>query len=291
MPQEKMILYPQLFWACLALLHTDFVHIYSSALTLLSKVMEKVDLGDPIKSQVLLSCLPISPSKTEALEPGEASGEVPPPFRGLQPLVLKGLTSSVSHGLALEIFIQLLAVPCDTVVGIDGSTRVVLQVVGLLPWLAVLLEKDGDGEGTGLQEGEMKRGMDVAYDLGNYCMGQNCFVRSLLPTFLEVQLFQNPLNLLLPFSGSGQCFLSLLQRTAFFTSGLHLQSNFSSLPNHNARNRHFSNFSSSQAAGKGTYAVPSYYPLHLSLSTGQWGYQSKSSPTPLLCDISLFGIS
>jgi len=34
MEPEKVILYPQLFWGCVAMMHTDYVHIYCQVLEL-----------------------------------------------------------------------------------------------------------------------------------------------------------------------------------------------------------------------------------------------------------------
>ena len=140
MPAQKMILYPQLFWACLALLHSDFVHVYASALTLLTKVIDRINFNDATHTQVLLSCIPGQgrSSQEEGLLYGD--NDSPPPFEGLQPVILKGLISAVSHDLAIDILSRLNSLSCDPIVGLDSVNRVVLQCVGLLPWLSLLLE-------------------------------------------------------------------------------------------------------------------------------------------------------
>jgi hypothetical protein len=69
---EKMILYPHMFWGCVALLHTDFVPIYSQALQLLTAVMDRLAFHDKTTQNVILSSRPTTAA------PPTFSGAVPP---------------------------------------------------------------------------------------------------------------------------------------------------------------------------------------------------------------------
>jgi len=57
---EKMILYPHVFWGCVALLHTDFVHAFRRALELLSRVIQRLSFQDRTTENVLLASMPDS---------------------------------------------------------------------------------------------------------------------------------------------------------------------------------------------------------------------------------------
>ena len=129
MAAEKMILYPQMFWGCVALLHTDLVHVYTHALLLLGKVVERLNFADATAENVLLSSMP---------SPGE--GEEREESQGVQLLLLKGLLSSASHGAAIEVLSRLTLLTCDRILG-PAATRLLLHCVGLLPWMCLQLER------------------------------------------------------------------------------------------------------------------------------------------------------
>ncbi|WOL05340.1 hypothetical protein Cni_G14068 [Canna indica] len=155
MEPEKVILYPQLFWGCVAMMHTDFVYIYCQVLELFSRVIDRLSFRDQTTENVLLSSTPRdefdtfnydapelqrdeSRSGRESL-PSE-SGKVPA-FEGVQPLVLKGLMSTVSHGSAIEVLSRMTVPFCDSIFG-SQETRLLMHITGLLPWLALQLTKD-----------------------------------------------------------------------------------------------------------------------------------------------------
>ncbi|WOL05337.1 hypothetical protein Cni_G14065 [Canna indica] len=58
MEPEKVILYPQLFWGCVAIMHTDFVYIYCQVLELFSRVIDRLSFRDQTTENVLLSSTP-----------------------------------------------------------------------------------------------------------------------------------------------------------------------------------------------------------------------------------------
>ncbi|KAG6481412.1 hypothetical protein ZIOFF_058013 [Zingiber officinale] len=155
MEPEKVILYPQLFWGCVAMMHTDFVYIYCQVLELFSRVIDRLSFRDQTTENVLLSSMPrdefdiysCDTAEIHSLEtrsgreslPSE-SGKVPA-FEGVQPLVLKGLMSTVSHDSAIEVLSRMTVPFCDSIFG-SQETRLLMHITGLLPWLALQLTKD-----------------------------------------------------------------------------------------------------------------------------------------------------
>ncbi|ERN09549.1 protein furry homolog-like [Amborella trichopoda] len=154
MEPEKVILYPQLFWGCVALMHTDFVHIYAQALGLFARVIDRLSFRDRTTENVLLSSMPrdeldssssdlsrldsrgYDSTMAQKEEQGRVSGL--PAFEGVQPLVLKGLMSTVSQGPAIEVLSRITLHSCDSIFG-DSETRLLMHITGLLPWLCLQL--------------------------------------------------------------------------------------------------------------------------------------------------------
>ncbi|XP_076925725.1 uncharacterized protein LOC143588657 [Bidens hawaiensis] len=71
---------------------------------------------------------------------GPSSGKVPA-FEGVQPLVLKGLMSTVSHGVSIEVLSRITVHSCDSIFG-DPETRLLMHITGLLPWLCLQLNQE-----------------------------------------------------------------------------------------------------------------------------------------------------
>ncbi|MQL80737.1 hypothetical protein Taro_013196 [Colocasia esculenta] len=155
MEPEKVILYPQLFWGCVAMMHTDFVHVYCQVLELFARVIDCLSFRDRTTENVLLSSMPrdeletngsylVELERMESRTGGEPSlpesGKVPA-FEGVQPLVLKGLMSAVSHGSAVEVLSRITVPSCDSIFG-SGETRLLMHITGLLPWLILQLTSD-----------------------------------------------------------------------------------------------------------------------------------------------------
>lgn len=151
MEPEKVILYPQLFWGCVAMMHTDFVHVYCQVLELFSRVIDRLSFRDRTIENVLLSSMPrdeLDSGDIGDLQRMESRGyDLPvtsgnlPAFEGVQPLVLKGLMSTVSHGVAIEVLSRITVHSCDSIFG-DRETRLLMHITGLLPWLCLQLSKD-----------------------------------------------------------------------------------------------------------------------------------------------------
>ncbi|KAL0431807.1 UNVERIFIED_CONTAM: hypothetical protein Sradi_0806700 [Sesamum radiatum] len=117
MEPEKVILYPQLFWGCVAMMHTDFIHVYCQVLELFSRVTDRLSFRDTTTENVLLSSMPRDELDTSASDSSDfqrmdsrnisdasLSTAKVPTFEGVQPLVLKGLMSTVSHGVSIEAY-------------------------------------------------------------------------------------------------------------------------------------------------------------------------------------------
>ncbi|CAD6248814.1 unnamed protein product [Miscanthus lutarioriparius] len=186
MEPEKVILYPQLFWGCVALMHTDFVHIYCQVLELFCRVIDRLTFRDRTTENVLLSSMPRdefdingyasdlhrleSRTTSERLLSVAETGKVPA-FEGVQPLVLKGLMSTVSHGSAIEVLSRITIPTCDSIFG-SPETRLLMHITGLLPWLGLQLTREREvpslGSASPLQE-QNQKAYYVASNISVWC--------------------------------------------------------------------------------------------------------------------------
>ncbi|KAJ7549297.1 hypothetical protein O6H91_07G048400 [Diphasiastrum complanatum] len=188
MEPEKVILYPQLFWGCVAILHTDFVHVYVQVLELFARVIDRLSFHDQTAEQVLLSNMPrdefddslpdreLSHLDSKEFDTGikDSNGMVAdkaPVFEGVQPLVLKGLMSTVSHTTAIEVLSRITLHSCDRIFG-DSDTRLLMHIVGLLPWLGLQLVKGHSpllpGFDSPLQQ-QYQKACSVAANIAQWC--------------------------------------------------------------------------------------------------------------------------
>ncbi|KAM0835403.1 hypothetical protein ACQ4PT_062965 [Festuca glaucescens] len=186
MEPEKVILYPQLFWGCVALMHTDFVHIYCQVLELFCRVIDRLTFRDRTTENVLLSSMPRdefdvngfssdlhrleSRTTSERLLSVTETGKVPA-FEGVQPLVLKGLMSSACHGSAVEVLSRITIPTCDSILG-NPETRLLMHIMGLLPWLGLQLTMEASSSlgssASPLQEQNQKV-YYVASNISGWC--------------------------------------------------------------------------------------------------------------------------
>lgn len=206
MEPEKVILYPQVFWGCVAMLHTDFVHVYTQVLELFARVLDRLSFNDQTAENVLISNMPRSEvergqddrelgrldskgfylSGDKAFESPSMQGfdaktssdrtkeekeiEKGPTFEGVQPLVLKGLMSTVSHASAIEVLSRITLHSCDQIFG-NSDTRLLMHIVGLLPWLCLQLRKEentGSLDTSPLQQ-QLQKARSVAANLAQWC--------------------------------------------------------------------------------------------------------------------------
>nr|XP_043633528.1 protein furry homolog-like [Erigeron canadensis] len=150
---EKVILYPHLFWGCVAMMHTDFVHVYCQVLELFARVIDRLTFSERTTEHILLSSMPRDELDHSAVDHDfqrmdshcsddcSPSGRKVPVFEGVQPLVLKGLMSTVSHDISIEVLSRLTIPSCDLIFG-EHETRILMHITGLLPWLCLQLEPE-----------------------------------------------------------------------------------------------------------------------------------------------------
>ena len=125
LPAKKLVLLPQLFWGCVATLHTPFVLLYDRALTLTLELVTRLSLEDPYTQQVLFATMP------RAWDP---------PFKGIQPLIMRGLLSPVTHALCRKALHAICNLPCAVIFDATPA-RILMNIAGQLPWM--LLNYDG----------------------------------------------------------------------------------------------------------------------------------------------------
>lgn len=178
MEPEKVILYPQLFWGCVAMLHTDYVHIYTQVLELFARVIDHLSFQDRTIENVLLSNMPKDDyERTYQHEAGGQEDEAgpdkvkPPLFEGVQPLVLKGLMSPLSHGSAIEVLSRITLDSCDCILG-SSETRLLMHIVGVLPWLCLQLQHEQTSTAYGFEPSlphQYQRACLVAGNIAEWC--------------------------------------------------------------------------------------------------------------------------
>ncbi|XP_057768555.1 uncharacterized protein LOC130988663 isoform X1 [Salvia miltiorrhiza] len=185
MEPEKVILYPQLFWGCVAMMHTDFIHVYCQVLELFSRVIYRLSFRDTTTENVLLSSMPRDELDTSTSDGPEfqrmesrigsevsSSTAKVPAFEGVQPLVLKGLMSTVSHGVSIEVLSQITVPSCDSIFG-DAETRLLMHITGLLPWLCLQLSQDAvAGPASPLQQ-HYHKACAVATNIAIWCRAKS----------------------------------------------------------------------------------------------------------------------
>ena len=124
LPKDKIIMFPQLFWSPVAILYSNLEHEFFYALNLLSEIIQKIDLNDPLCQKALLASMP---------------GDWRPAFQGLQPLLLRGLTSATSEETTRQMLTRLYTITCDALV--DGSRgRLLYSLLAALPYLLAHFE-------------------------------------------------------------------------------------------------------------------------------------------------------
>lgn len=167
------------------MMHTDFVHVYCQVLELFSRVIDRLSFRDRTTENVLLSSMPRDEPDNSVgdgpefqrmesrnmCEPSPSSGKVPA-FEGVQPLVLKGLMSTVSHGVSIEVLSRITIHSCDSIFG-DAETRLLMHITGLLPWLCLQLSQDTVvGPASPLQQ-QYQKACSVAGNLSIWCRAKS----------------------------------------------------------------------------------------------------------------------
>lgn len=189
MEPEKVILYPQLFWGCVAMLHTDYVHIYTQVLELFARIIDRLSFRDQTTENVLLSNMPkdeyvknlqekdLGRLDSRGYDIGRKEDDVgtdrakAPNFEGVQPLVLKGLMSTLSHASAIEVLSRITLDSCDCILG-SSETRLLMHIVGMLPWLCLQLQNEQNSSIFGFEsplQQQYHRACFVAGNISDWC--------------------------------------------------------------------------------------------------------------------------
>jgi hypothetical protein len=103
---DQLSQYPQLFWACAAAMQSCNVLEFKEALNVIKSMLETLDWTRSELYDVLIAHQP--PSMISK-------------FDGVQPLVLKGLSSSVTESLTLEVLQRLITLRNDSFVDASGG--------------------------------------------------------------------------------------------------------------------------------------------------------------------------
>jgi len=101
---ENLLTFPQLFWTTCACLESINECEFLEAVGMLNEFLDKLDFHDPRVRRILCEG---QPSKWDGL------------FEGLQPLLYKGLRSSVCLDLTLSTLEKLVQLPSDNLIGND----------------------------------------------------------------------------------------------------------------------------------------------------------------------------
>lgn len=128
---ESLVTFPPLFWSTCACLESINEREFLEALEMLDVWLTKVDFGSPHVRRTL----------TEG-QPAQWDG----PFEGLQPLLYKGLRSSLCWQPTLDIIDKLIQLPSDGLVGDDD--RVLFALLANFPRFLHELDSGFPSEGA-----------------------------------------------------------------------------------------------------------------------------------------------
>lgn len=126
---EDLIQYPQLFWTTSACLDTIFEQEFQESLTMVDRLLNKLNLSDPAVMKLF-----------QENKPQKWEGE----FEGLQPLVYKGLRSSTCLDHSLEMLERMIKLPSSPLIGDD--TRLLFTLLANLPRYLYRFEDDMTGQ-------------------------------------------------------------------------------------------------------------------------------------------------
>jgi hypothetical protein len=159
MGKSRPILFTPLFWLCVALLHTDHVHMYVHALQLLRAVIDRMDMDNDAVQNVIWATKPMKLS-AELYRTVTDETKKMTITASVQTLVLRSLTHPLAEPLGLDLltrFTPLLAHQSDSTVAsvlfdplehdfdeqstlsssIHIQRRLLMNVMGLLPRLCL----------------------------------------------------------------------------------------------------------------------------------------------------------
>ncbi|PWN23960.1 hypothetical protein BCV69DRAFT_279866 [Microstroma glucosiphilum] len=117
--EDQQHLFSQTFWAAVACLSTVNEGEFEVAIDMLDGLLDKLDIGEPEVISLLLSKLP------EGWE-GERGA--------IQPLVLRGLRSSVTSATSFKVLSRLAKIQDCTLIDASPDDRLAFLFVNALPW-------------------------------------------------------------------------------------------------------------------------------------------------------------
>ncbi|KAM5373725.1 hypothetical protein ACJZ2D_006896 [Fusarium nematophilum] len=159
---ESLLNFPQLFWTTCACLESINEREFLEAVEMLNKFLSKLDLGLPNVRRVLAEGQPV---RWEGL------------FDGVQPLLHKGLRSSLCWQPTLDTMDKLVQLPSDGLIG--DETRLFFSLLANFPRFLNELEKPSLGEeavrtATLLLEESDRQGLaSIALALHDYVSGKH----------------------------------------------------------------------------------------------------------------------
>ena len=113
---SDLLRYPQLFWATCACLNTRYEREFVETLEMTEKLLEKVNLGDPVVIKLLQDAKPQAWQGT---------------FEGIVPLLYKGFKSATCLGKTLSVVDKAALLPDNELVG--NQARLLFGVLASLP--------------------------------------------------------------------------------------------------------------------------------------------------------------
>lgn len=116
---QKIVAFPQIFWAVAACLHSPYEQEYLEALCMLECILDKVNLDDENVADTLLGLFP---------EGWQGS------FVGLQPLLMQGFRSTTTEPFVLQILNRLTTVGSDKLID-NGGGRLLFSTLANMPRL------------------------------------------------------------------------------------------------------------------------------------------------------------
>ena len=113
---QDVLRYAQLFWTTCACLNTIHEREFSESLGMLEKLLDRLDMSDPTVVRALIDT-----------QPPKWEGD----FKGLQPLVYKGLKSADSLDRTLSVLDRFAGLPNNDLIG--DSSRLLYSILANLP--------------------------------------------------------------------------------------------------------------------------------------------------------------
>ncbi|KAI1481605.1 cell morphogenesis N-terminal-domain-containing protein [Daldinia eschscholtzii] len=157
---EKLVSFPQLFWTTCACLDSINEAEFLEAIKMLDELLEKLDFHSPSIRKALMEG---QPPRWEGT------------FEGVQPLLYKGLRSSLCLQPTLDILDKLVQLPSCDLIGNDN--RLFFSILANFPRFLHAMEHGPIDQGT-LQTAEILFAVAEAQGLSSICAALGAFMES-----------------------------------------------------------------------------------------------------------------